>query len=63
MIPQHWKGSASGEAPAVRLTFCGAREGGGPEGAGGLGKPLQPSHARAPGVMLSLPTQQGERGG
>lgn len=26
----------------------------GPEGAGGLGKPLQPSRAWGPGVMLSL---------
>lgn len=29
------------------------------EGAGGLGKPLQPSRARAPGVVLRLPMLRG----
>lgn len=56
---KRWKGSACGEAPVFSLTFCRAREGAGPEAAGELGKPLQPSRALAPRVMLSLPTQRG----
>lgn len=60
---EHGKGSASGEPPQPPLTFCRAREGAGPEGAGRLGKPLQPSHARVPGVMLNLLMLQGSRVG